>query len=83
MTATYSGSILEGGDFILRMEPISDTQTRIHYEFRLVFGKVLSAFISDKTWNNAIRWRLETILENLIEQTETGTVKQKTRGPKK
>lgn len=82
MAATYSGSILEGGDFVLRMEPISENQTRVHYEFRLVFGKVLSTFISDKTWHNAIEWRLETILENLVEQAETGTVKQKQRGPK-
>ena len=82
MTATYSGSILEGGDFVLRMEPISENQTRVHYEFRLVFGKVLSTFISDKTWHNAIEWRFETILENLVEHAETGTVQQKQRGPK-
>lgn len=77
MKATYSGSILEGGDFILRMEPISPTQTKVHYEFRLVFGKVLSAFISDKTWHNAIEWRLATILDNIIEYAETGTVQPK------
>ena len=82
MTATYSGSILQGGDFILRMEPVSDTQTRVHYEFSLTFGKVLSSFISDKTWRNAIEWRFETIFENLIECAETGTVKEKVRGPK-
>lgn len=83
MTATYSGAILQGGDFILRMEPINSTQTRVHYEFSLTFGKVLSAFISDKTWSNAIQWRLETILENLVEHAETGTVTEKERGPKK
>ena len=77
MKATYSGSILEGGDFVLRMEPISPTQTKVHYEFRLVFGKVLSAFISDKTWHNAIEWRLATILDNIIEYAETGTVQPK------
>jgi hypothetical protein len=82
MTATYSGSILEGGDFIVRLEPISPNQTKVHYEFRLVFGRVLSAFISDKTWHNAIEWRFETILENLIECAETGTVQPKKRGPK-
>lgn len=83
MVATYSGSILEGGDFILRMEPISENQTKVHYEFSLTFGKVLSAFISDKTWRNAIQWRFETILENLVECAETGTVQPKERGPKK
>lgn len=82
MIATYSGSILEGGNFVLRMEPVTPTSTRVHYEFTLTFGKVLSAFISDKTWRNAIEWRLETILENLVECAETGTVRQKVRGPK-
>ena len=82
MTATYSGSILEGGDFILRMEPLSENRTKVHYEFRLVFGKVLSAFVSDKMWHNAIEWRFETILENLVECAETGTVQPKRRGPK-
>ncbi|MBQ3716815.1 MAG: hypothetical protein II901_00290 [Paludibacteraceae bacterium] len=81
MTATYSGSILEGGDFIMRMEPISEKQTRIHYEFRLVFGKVLSTFISDKMWQTAMEWRFTTILENLVECAETGTVQPKLRGP--
>ncbi len=80
MTATYSGSILQNGHFIMRLEPLSATQTKIHYEFSLTFGKVLSAFISDKTWHNAIEWRFETILENLIECAETGTVKDKIRG---
>lgn len=82
MTATYSGSILEGGTFIIRLEPINDHQTRVHYEFGLVFGKVLSSFISDKTWQNAIEWRFATILENLVEHAETGTVQPKQRGPR-
>lgn len=83
MTATYSGSILEGGDFIVRLEPLSEKQTKVHYEFVLTFGRVLSTFISDKTWHNAIEWRFETILENIIERAETGTVLPKVRGPKK
>lgn len=82
MTATYSGSILQGGHFILRMEPLSPDETKVHYEFSLTFGRVLSAFISDKTWKNGIEWRFETILENLVECAETGTVKDKVRGPK-
>ena len=82
MNATYSGSILEGGHFVMRMDPISADKTRIHYEFSLTFGKVLSSFISDKTWQNAIEWRFETILENLIECAETGTVQYRERGPK-
>ena len=83
MTATYTGSILEEGNVIFRMEPITPTRTRVHYEFSLTFGRVLSAFISDKTWRNAIEWRFETILENLIEYTETGTVQPRPVGPKK
>jgi len=80
LTATYSGAILDGGDIIMRIEPISETQTRVHYEFRLSFGKVLSSFISDKTWQNAIEWRLKRILSNIVEYAETGKVKKR---PKK
>ena len=83
MTATYSGSILEGGTVLMRMEPVSETQTSVHYEFRLVFAKVLSAFISDKTWQNAIEWRLSTIFDNLVEYAETGTVTPKEKGPRR
>lgn len=81
MKATYSGSILEGGDIIIRMEPISENQTKVHYEFRLVFGRVLSTFIGDKTWHNAIEWRLSHIFDNLVEHAETGTVVRKKNEP--
>jgi hypothetical protein len=83
LSATYSGSILECGNVIFRMEPVSPTRTHVHYEFSLTFGRVLSAFIGDKTWRNAIQWRFETILANLIEYAETGTVLPKETGPKK
>ncbi len=83
LEAKYSGTILESGNMVVCMAPISYNQTRIHYEFSLTFGRVLSAFISDKTWQNAIEWRFETILENLVECAETGTVQPKFRGPKK
>lgn len=83
LKATYSGSLLEGGDIVFRMEPLTPTRTRVHYEFSLTFGRVLSAFISDRTWRNAIEWRFETILDNLIEYTETGTVEKRPVGPKK
>lgn len=82
LTATYSGSILEEGNIIIRMTPVSSTRTRVHYEFDITFGRVLSAFISDKTWRNAIEWRFETILDNIIEYTETGSVQQREVGPK-
>ena len=77
LKATYSGAILEGGDWIFVMTPVSPTQTHLHYEFSLTFGRVLSAFISDKIWRNAIEWRFLIILENLIEYAETGTVVQR------
>ncbi len=83
LKATYSGSILEGGDIYFVMDPITPTRTRVHYEFSITFGRVLSAFIGDKMWRNAIQWRFETILENLIEYTETGTVQKRPVGPKK
>ena len=77
--AAYSGGVLEGGEIIFTMEPISETQTRVHYEFCLTFGKFLSSFISDKTWQNAIEWRFKIIIANLIEYAETGTVLPKSR----
>lgn len=80
MTATYSGSILEGGNFIMVMEPLSPTKTLLHYEFNITFGQTLSAFISNKTWHNSMEWRFRTILENLVECAETGTVQRKQRG---
>ena len=77
MTATYSGSILDDASIIFRLDSVAPQKTKIHYEFNLVFGRFISLFISDKTWNNAIRWRLEQIFYNLIEYTETGTVTKK------
>ena len=67
----------------MRLEPVSANQTKVHYEFRLKFGRILSMFISDKMWQTAIEWRFAVILENLIECAETGTVQPKVRGPKK
>ena len=80
LTANYSGSLLEGGDIIVRMTPLTENTTAVHYEFSLEFGKVLAALISDKMWKNAIAWRFDIILQNLVEYAETGTVLPK---PKK
>ena len=77
LTATYSGSILEGGDIIFLLEPIDELHTRVHYVFSLGFGRTLSLFISDKIWQNAIEWRFVIILQNLVEYAETGTVVRK------
>jgi len=74
LTATYSGSVLEGGDVIFVLTPIDQTHTRVHYEFGLTFGRVLAVFVSDKIWQNAIEWRFVSILNNIVEYTETGSV---------
>ena len=79
MVATYSGSILEGGEVIFHLTPVDATHTRVHYEFNLRFGRVLSAFISDKTWHNAAEWRFEIIIRNIIEYCETGKVTNQKR----
>lgn len=81
LTANYSGSIIEAGDFIILLDSVSTNMTKVHYEFRITFGRILSAFISNKTWTNAIEWRFVTMLENLVECAETGTVLPKKRGP--
>ena len=83
LTANYSGSIIEDGDFIIHLDSVAPNTTKVHYEFRITFGRILSVFISEKTWVNSIEWRFETMLENLVECAETGTVKKKYRGPKK
>lgn len=75
MTATYSGSLLEGSNCIIKLTPISANEVQVHYEFDFTFGLVLASFISDKVWRNAIEWRFNTILDNLIEYAETGEVK--------
>ena len=77
LKATYSGSILEGGDWVFVLTPAAPNKTLVHYEFSLTFGRVLSAFISDKIWRNAIEWRFQIILDNLIECAETGTVQRR------
>lgn len=77
MAATYSGSILEGGEVIFHLTPIDASRTRVHYEFNLRFGRVLSAFISDKTWHNAAEWRFEIIIQNLVQYAEKGKVERR------
>ena len=79
MTATYSGSVLEGGDVIFVLTPIDSARTHVHYEFGLTFGRVLATFVSDKIWQNAIEWSFVYILNNLVEYAETGTVAVKER----
>ena len=71
---TYSGSLLENGSVVFRLDSVSPHKTKVHYEFNFVFGKFFSLLISDKIWNEVIKWRLEQVFANLVEYTETGKV---------
>lgn len=74
LNATYSGSILDGGQILFRLDSIAPNRTEVHYDFNLTFGRFLATFISDKTWQTVVEWRLRNILGNLIEFSETGKV---------
>lgn len=71
---TYSGSLLESGSIVFRMDSVAHRQTKVHYEFNFVFGKIAAFLISDKMWNDVIKWRLEQVFANMVEFAETGTV---------
>ena len=72
LTATYSGSLLDGGNCIFEMEALTPVTTQIHYTFDFTFGQMLAFFISDKVWQNAIAWRFPVILKNIVEHAENG-----------
>lgn len=74
LIATYSGSLLEGGEIRFHMDSIAPNQVKVHYTFNLTFGRFLATFISDKTWRNVADWRFRAIFRNLIEYAETGKV---------
>ena len=77
LLVTYSGSLLEKGEIIFRMDSVAPHKTKVHYQFSFVFGKFFSLFISDKMWGEVIRWRLEQVFANLVEYSETGNVTEK------
>lgn len=70
LTATYSGSLLEGGNCIIEMKALTPVTTQVHFTFDFTFGQMLAFFISDKVWKNAIAWRFPVILHNLVENAE-------------
>lgn len=74
LIATYSGSLLEGGEIRFHLDSIAPNQVKVHYTFNLTFGRFLATFISDKTWRNVADWRFRAILGNLVEYAETGKV---------
>lgn len=75
--ATYTGSLLEEGEMLLRFDSIAPEKTAIHYEFNITFGKFFSAFVSDKRWKQVAEWRLKKIIANVVEYAETGKVEDK------
>lgn len=79
MTATYSGSMLQGADFTFVMDSIAPALTRVHGEFNFVLGKFLSMFITEKKWKMVADWRFRQVFANLIEYAETGTVLKKVK----
>jgi hypothetical protein len=74
---TYSGSLLQAADGQFHTSAIDDTHTRMHFELNVVLGRFFSAFVTNKTWNEVAVWRIETIVDNIQEFSETGTVKPK------
>lgn len=74
LIATYSGSLLEGGEIRFHLDSIAPDKVKVHYSFNLTFGRFLATFISDKTWRNVADWRFRAILRNLVEYAETGKV---------
>ena len=49
----------------------------MHFELNVVLGKFFSAFVTNKTWNEVAAWRIVTMVNNVKEFAETGTVKPK------
>lgn len=74
LIATYSGSLLEGGEIRFHLDSIAPNRVKVHYTFNLTFGRFLATFISDKTWRNVADWRFRAIFGNLVEYAETGKV---------
>ncbi|MCQ2346938.1 MAG: hypothetical protein MJZ92_03305 [Paludibacteraceae bacterium] len=76
---TYSGKILQDAKGLFLTTPRPDGKTNVHFELHVLFGKFFSAFITKKTWQEVAVWRFETIMNNLKEYAETGTVLPKTQ----
>lgn len=74
LNATYSGSLLDDAHISFTVDSVAPQTVKVRYEFSLVFGKFASMLVSDKIWQNAMRWRLEQVFANLVEYAETGSV---------
>ena len=74
---TYSGSLLQAANGQFHTTPIDDNHTRLHFELNVVLGRFFSAFVTTKTWNEVASWRIVTMVNNIKEFAETGTVQPK------
>ena len=74
---TYSGSLLQAANGQFHTTPIDANHTNMHFELNVVLGKFFSAFVTTKTWNEVAAWRIETMVNNIKEFAETGTVQPK------
>lgn len=74
---TYSGSLLQAANGQFHTTPIDANHTTMHFELNVVLGKFFSAFVTTKTWNEVAAWRIETMVNNVKEYAETGTVQPK------
>lgn len=74
---TYSGSLLQAANGQFHTTPIDANHTKMHFELNVVLGKFFSAFVTTKTWNEVAAWRIETMVNNVKEFAETGTVTPK------
>lgn len=74
---TYSGALLQAADGQFHTTALDKNRTHVHFELNVILGKFFSAFVTNKTWAEVAAWRIETILDNIKEYAETGTVKPK------
>ena len=72
---TYSGSMLQEANGQFHTTAIDGEHTQVHMELTVVLGKFFSAFVTNKNWKEVAVWRIERIVRNLKEFSETGKVK--------
>ena len=71
---TYSGSMLQEANGQFHTTAIDGEHTQVHMELNVVLGKFFSAFVTNKNWKDVAVWRIERIVRNLKEYSETGKV---------
>ena len=71
---TYSGSMLQEANGQFHTTAIDGEHTQVHMELNVVLGKFFSAFVTNKNWKEVAVWRIDRIVRNLKEYSETGKV---------